>query len=427
MDKRKIATAIAVPALLAGACAWAASTNSLTMQHKISTGTVNISLEEYQCVNGMEEEYQNNQIIAPGQTISKIPEIKCLAEPCYVRCRITWGLPVATGDSAVLSPPDNYLRGINDGWIKTGDYWYYTKILSSGESIRVFNGVQPPADLADSIFGSKVDIIVSADAIQAVNFTPNFESDDPWHGSGEILEAWKARDGEKNPDAQESSNVKVFFEGDAGKMVTDADSLLHVFGEFMPGDVKEGKLLIQNTTSVPQKVYLAIGKPAQEEDSFKLLEKVNLTVSNDGDTIYAGSAAGLAETEELSLGLYLPGGDSTLRFNLEVPGNVDNSLALTDAKTAWTFRAIESKAEEETDTTKETTRETTAKKNNDGGKGVSSNKDTFGNDNENGSKLRVYAPKTGDDTYAIIVKFFTCMVVGFITMLTVRKRRRKHV
>ena len=76
MDKRKIATAIAVPALLAGACAWAASTNSLTMQHKISTGTVNISLEEYQCVNGMEEEYQNNQIIAPGQTISKIPETK---------------------------------------------------------------------------------------------------------------------------------------------------------------------------------------------------------------------------------------------------------------------------------------------------------------------------------------------------------------
>ena len=104
MDKRKIATAIAVPALLAGACAWAASTNSLTMQHKISTGTVNISLEEYQCVNVMEEEYQNNQIIAPGQTISKIPEIKCLAEPCYVRCRITWGLPAATGDSAVLSP-----------------------------------------------------------------------------------------------------------------------------------------------------------------------------------------------------------------------------------------------------------------------------------------------------------------------------------
>ncbi len=82
MDRKKTAAGIAIPALLAGMYAWAGPSNSITMQNKISTGVVNISLEEYPAVDGREESYRNNQVIVPGQTVSKIPEIRCLAEPC---------------------------------------------------------------------------------------------------------------------------------------------------------------------------------------------------------------------------------------------------------------------------------------------------------------------------------------------------------
>ena len=278
--------------------------------------------------------------------------------------------------------------------------------------------------------GQEIDVIISADAIQAANFTPDFKSADPWDGSGKILESWKTRNGSKDEVSQESPNVRIFFEGDAEEMVTDADNLFRVFGEFMPGDTKEGKLIIQNTTDRQQRVYLAMGRPPQDENSLKLLEEVNITVSNDGDIIYTGPASGLAGQDERLLGLYEAGGGSTLAFKLEVPGDVDNSLALTAAKTDWTLRAeaeggIEDPAESKgnTDAGGNATNETN--KNN---KRDSSSKDnageTGGSGYKNEGRLRVYAPKTGDTGYMPVVKYFACMVMGLITALIMKKKRR---
>ncbi len=430
MDRKKTAIGIAIPALLAGMYAWAGSGNSITMQNKISTGVVNISLEEYQAVDGREESYQNNQVIVPGQTVSKIPEVKCLAEPCYVRCSVKWDLPGRDKVSETFPVTDGCIRGIGEGWVKAGDYWYYTKALGNSEGVRLFEGIRFPEFSAGEMCGQEIDVIICADAIQAANFTPDFKSADPWDGSGKILESWKTRNGSKDEVSQESPNVRIFFEGDAEEMVTDADSLFHVFGEFMPGDVKEGKLLIQNTTDRQQRVYLAMGRPAQDENSLELLEKVNITVTNGGDTIYDGPASGLAGQDERLLGLYEAGGGSTLAFKLEVPGDVDNSLALTAAKTDWTLRAeaeggIEDPAESKgnTDAGGNATNETN--KNN---KRDSSSKDnageTGGSGYKNEGRLRVYAPKTGDTGYMPVVKYFACMVMGLITALIMKKKRR---
>lgn len=440
MDRKKAAIGIAVPVLLAEMYAWAGPGNSITMQNKISTGVVNISLEEYQDVDGREESYQNNQVIVPGQTVSKIPEIRCLAEPCYVRCSVKWDLPGRDKVSETFPVTDDCIQGIGEGWVEAGGYWYYTKALGNSECVRLFDGIRFPEFSAGDMCGQEIDVIISADAIQAANFTPDFKSADPWDGSGKILESWKTRNGSKDEVSQESPNVRIFFKGDAEEMVTDADNLFRVFGEFMPGDTKEGKLIIQNTTDRQQRVYLAMGRPPQDENSLKLLEEVNITVSNDGDIIYTGPASGLAGQDERLLGLYEAGGGSTLAFKLEVPGNVDNSLALTAAKTDWTFRA-EAEGGTEDPAERESKGNTDAggnetNKNNKNDKGDSSGKgnrgssskndagETDGSGYKNEGGLRVYAPKTGDTGYMPAVKYFACMVMGLITALVMKKKRR---
>ena len=441
MDRKKTAIGIAIPALLAGMYAWAGSSNSITMQNKISTGVVNISLEEYQDVDGREESYQNNQIIVPGQTVSKIPEIKCLSEPCYVRCSVRWELPGQDAASGIFPVTDGCIQGIGEGWVEAGGYWYYTKALGNSECVRLFDGIRFPEFSAGDMCGQEIDVIISADAIQAANFTPDFKSADPWDSSGKILESWKTRNGSKDEVSQESPNVRIFFKGDAEEMVTDADSLFHVFGEFMPGDVKEGKLLVQNTTGRRQRVYLSMGRPAQDGDSLELLGEVNITVSNGGDTIYDGAASGLAGQGEKLLGIYEAGGGSVLDFKMEVPGSVDNSLALTAAKTDWTFRAeADGRAGDGTESQGHTdSGEKKSDKNNKdnkrgnsrkGGKDnkASNSKDsageTGGSGYKNEGRLRVYAPKTGDTGYMPVVKYFACMVMGLITALIMKKKRR---
>ncbi len=444
MDRKKTAAGIAIPALLAGMYAWAGPSNSITMQNKISTGVVNISLEEYQAVDGREESYQNNQVIVPGQTVSKIPEIRCLAEPCYVRCSVEWDLPGRDKVSETFPVTDGCIRGIGEGWVKAGDYWYYTKALGNSEGVRLFEGIRFPEFSAGDMCGQEIDVIISADAIQAANFTPDFKSADPWDGSGKILESWKTRNGSKDEVSQESPNVRIFFKGDAEEMVTDADSLFHVFGEFMPGDVKEGKLLVQNTTGRRQRVYLSMGRPAQDGDSLELLGEVNITVSNGGDTIYNGPASGLAGQDEKLLGIYEAGGGSVLVFKVEVPGSVGNSLALTAAKTDWTFRAeADGGAGDDTESQDHTdSGEKKSDKNNKDNKRGNSKKEGRDNKDSNsrdgagemgipgykdGDEPRVYAPETGDAGYVPAVRSFACMVMGFITAFIMKKKRRAGI
>lgn len=442
MDRKKTAAGIAIPALLAGMYAWAGSGSSITMQNKISTGAVNISLEEYQEMGGREESCQNNQVIVPGQTVSKIPEIKCLSEPCYVRCSVGWELPGQDAASGMFPVTDGCIQGIGEGWVEAGGYWYYTKALGNSECARLFEGIRFPEFFAGDVCGQEIDVIISADAIQAANFTPDFKSADPWDGSGKILGSWKTRNGSKDEVSQESPDVRIFFKGDAEEMVTDADSLFHVFGEFMPGDTKEGKLLIQNTTGRRQRVYLSMGRPEQDGDSLELLRKVNITVSNGGDTIYDGAAAGLAGQDEKLLGIYEAGGGSALVFKLEVPGDVNNSLALTAAKTDWTFRAEAdggagdgTESQDHTDSgEKKSDKNNKDNKRGNSRKGGRDNKGSNSRDGagetgipgyRDGDKPRVYAPGTGDAGYVPAVRSFACMVMGFITAFIIKKKKRR--
>ena len=63
---------------------------------------------------------------------------------------------------------------------KKDAYYYLTDILEHSEKITLFNEVHFPAEWTEEYAGQKIKINIQADAIQAANFTPNFDDMSPW-------------------------------------------------------------------------------------------------------------------------------------------------------------------------------------------------------------------------------------------------------
>ena len=110
--------------------------SSVETINKIAVGDVNIGIWEYEEDGDGEKKYEGpeNGIVLPSQVISKIPRITNYAEPCYVRVK-----PVFDEEETQdyrLGEED--LGGIEDVWLKAGEYYYYPKVLGKQESVDFF-------------------------------------------------------------------------------------------------------------------------------------------------------------------------------------------------------------------------------------------------------------------------------------------------
>ena len=210
--------------------------DSVTVSNHISTGDVNIGIQEYEKDGDSEKSYQGpaDGIVLPSQTVSKIPRITNYAETCYIRVKTTYTSeapePTATVDDGATTPaptePDNYsesvqtetpnkeatitpeptdqpgdaevpdvdhdseaepeteyilsdeeLAGISDAWVQHGEYYYYTQPLKNGESADFFQSVTIPSVWSSKASDRELGLTVTAEAVQAANFTPNFDSE----------------------------------------------------------------------------------------------------------------------------------------------------------------------------------------------------------------------------------------------------------
>ena len=84
--KRMIAAGVLMTACLGISGTYAYYQDSVSVQNHISTGDINIGIQEYQEINGKETEYDlaENRIVLPSEVVSKIPRITNYAETCYV-------------------------------------------------------------------------------------------------------------------------------------------------------------------------------------------------------------------------------------------------------------------------------------------------------------------------------------------------------
>ena len=250
--------------------------DSVTVSNHISTGDVNIGIQEYEKDGDSEKFYQGpaDGIVLPSQTISKIPRITNYAETCYIRVKTTYTseapeLTSAVDDGATTPAPtepdnsesaqtetpneeatitpeptdqpsdtevpdvdhdseaepnteyilrDEELDGISDAWVQHGEYYYYTQPLQNGESADFFQSVTIPSAWSSRASDRELGLTVTAEAVQAANFTPNFDSESPW-GDTEIEQCVHETDNSVTEVTQKYTAISVTYEGAARNLV----------------------------------------------------------------------------------------------------------------------------------------------------------------------------------------------------------------
>jgi predicted ribosomally synthesized peptide with SipW-like signal peptide len=316
--------------LLAGQQIFAAFSDTVTVQNQIATGDVHISLEEYEKKNGKEISYTDQKTVMPGDVVSKIPRITNRASACWIRAKILF-----QNDREDLEGlNETMLGGMSSAWKKIGEYYYYTKILTNKESVDLFTELRIPSDWSEQHENQELTLEIQAEAIQAANFTPDFEAMSPW-GDQNIEQCLHEINGTVT--CQKSNiELKIQFHGGAHRLLAIPDDFFSNFSSAMPGDVLTDTIELSNTTEQEAELFFSVEAEEQE-----LLEKLGLSIFLEESKLYEGNLYAAGLSEGISLGTFSPGQQETMRFTVTVPEDFDNSYALQEASVKWNFTVTE--------------------------------------------------------------------------------------
>lgn len=312
---------------------FASHKDSLAVENHIQTGDIRIQLEEYQIdASGNEELYKYEGFVLPGDTISKIPRITNLAEPCYIRIYLTF----PNEDSSELAGlTASQLQGISDKWIRRGDYYYYPDILKTGDSLDFFQSVSIPSDFKNEYSGRDLCLSIQVDAIQAANFTPDFTKELPW--GDQLIEICAHNQTDpviKHP----YSSHHVVFEGNSHKLISPSEDFFSNLGQMMPGDTLSDEILLKNTTASDAELFFRTALPDDlSEDALDLLEYISLEIRLKDKLLYRGNLKSSTLQKPVSLGIYESGASEVLDFTLHMPDSLTNAYALRNTSVKWVF------------------------------------------------------------------------------------------
>jgi predicted ribosomally synthesized peptide with SipW-like signal peptide len=180
MKKRiaMIATAVILAATLIIGGTLAFFTDKGAVQNVITMGDVRITLTEPSFAKSTGGTFKLNSIM-PGQKITKDPTVTNTgSHDAYIRCKLTID-GLNTDQSAQL------VSGLNIGenWAKSGDYYYFQSKLITAKDVKFFDTVTIPEQWNGTVANKEFTINISAEAIQADNFTP--------HMTGNMIDGWK--------------------------------------------------------------------------------------------------------------------------------------------------------------------------------------------------------------------------------------------
>ena len=387
------------------AVAYGKFSNSVTVTNHISTGDINISLKELEKKNGREIVYQDNKTILPGDKISKIPRITNQSEPCWIRVKITYTDNLENRKGL----DDSNLTGMSKYWIKKGKYFYCTRKLEQGDSVDVFTGISVPEEWEQPYQEKKLGITIVADAVQAANFSPDFKDMTPW-GNQKILRCIHDTSG-RIVQKKKPVKLNVEFEGNAHKLIAAPEDFFAGFSAAMPGDVFEDSVEIRNTTEHTAEIYFRTAPECKSVKDQEFLKKLKLEISVGEKKLYSGDLLAASLNKPVSLGKIKSGKGESMKFQVTVPKELDNTYALRDGDVKWIFSVNE---EEKENTILSPTPGQTEKK----------EKSDRGDSQKNISSEKSAPVKTGDET-GILFFLFIGSTAFFTAILVLRKGGRK--
>lgn len=369
--KRKIAIAagILVTAVSTISGSYAYYQDSVTVTNHISTGDVNIGIQEYEKDGDTEKVYAGpaDGIVLPSQTISKIPRITNYAETCYIRVKTTYSGEASDSVSNVdtekpekpeITPEptetpsvdqdketpaeyvlsDEELDGISDEWVKQGEYYYYTQPLKNGESADFFQNVTIPAAWTSKAQDRVLGLTVTAEAVQAANFTPDFNSESPW-GDTEIEQCVHETDNSITEVTKQYTAMSITYEGAARNLVAAPEDFFKNLQTAMPGDTISDSFQLSNTTATSAEFFFHTETPGNlTDEELDLLKQFKLTITQNGKTLYDGDLQAASLNQEISLGTLETGKNSRVQFTLQLPAELKNAYAKRESMVNWIFR-----------------------------------------------------------------------------------------
>lgn len=171
-EKLSVVAILAIFLAIMSAGTWAYFTTSEQVHNVITTGSVDITLNEW-ADEAKTTPFEDLVGILPGRQVTKIPEVVNSGEnPVFVRVKltktITWADEVENLDGVDLSKVSLDLN--DEDWAEQDGYYYYRKILLPGEVTEpLFTTVTFDATMDNIFQNAQIHIDIAAQAVQSAN------------------------------------------------------------------------------------------------------------------------------------------------------------------------------------------------------------------------------------------------------------------
>lgn len=257
----------------------------------------------------------DDSLISPGKDVAYKPVIENKGADSWVRFKLT-------ADSEL--PLDNFY-GLSSDWVERGGYWYLTKPVLSKESVPTVSGFTMPGTLTDQSI-TEIEVGGTYDAIQSENFTPDFDSENPW-GNVYIVES--DFDG-ANYVRRVASIAPVTVDiGNSDDVVVTSDEILNY--DLIPGDVKSNTLVIENSSDIDKQVNFK----SYSDRANRLLQNVYIGIGDSDEEIYDGALAEANFDKDIAT---IPAGEkAVINYEISVPTEVGNALQGEKGEFEWHF------------------------------------------------------------------------------------------
>lgn len=328
LKRSHILVSVAIVLVFIGcAASYAAIQNSTGVKNTFNTGGINIDVENFTVKNGKEVPMDYMTTVDFNGKASYIPIVTNNAESAYLRFKVFAETEIQNIDIV------KDLYGISDNLIlKPDGYLYLTEPLEHKGSIKLCQGFDIP-DSWDYMKSNKLDMKVTADAIQSVNFNPDFTSDVPW-GDVVISESNVGDDYELNTVLPgEDGNIKVVYANTVKGITINSDDFFKDV-KFMPGDKYSDTLTLNNKTAKSAKILFKT-----EFNESDLLNIMQLNINN-GSTFYDGFMASHSLKEYKQIAELKPGESKKIDVILTLPAEANNNYQVLSDMATWYF-AIE--------------------------------------------------------------------------------------
>lgn len=180
-----VAAALTLIGVISAGATLAFFTDSANQTNRVTLGHVDIEMTEpnFDKDDGQPDNHVSN--ITPGNDITKDPTIT-LAEgslDAYIRVKvdITGDIPREYKDDILSEKNGELATALNvdmNNWIYSTGYFYYKdKLTSINKEVILFNKITIPRTWGNAAADKTFEIILTAEAIQADNFTPGTDAD----------------------------------------------------------------------------------------------------------------------------------------------------------------------------------------------------------------------------------------------------------